>query len=114
MTIALNQPVPELPTTDVERAQAYYRDALGCRVEWILPSKEMGAVSNGETAIFFRKRPDPFEPAICWIYVQEVDAIYQKMIESGADIVEPVADKPWGLRQFTIKDPDGNTFYLHS
>ncbi len=29
----LNQPVPELPVADVEKAQRYYRDILGCKIE---------------------------------------------------------------------------------
>ena len=49
----LNQPVPELPVSDVEKAQEYYRDHFGCRIEWLYPGKEIGVVSNGETAIFF-------------------------------------------------------------
>ena len=32
---------------------------------------------------------------------------------SGANIVEPLAKMPWGLRQFTVQDLDGNVFYFH-
>lgn len=109
----LNQPVPELPVADVEKAQRYYRDVLGCKIEWIYPGKEIGAVSNGETAIFFRKRTDSFEPAVHWIFADDVDATYEKLVEAGADIVDDIENKPWGLRQFTIKDLDGNAFYIH-
>jgi uncharacterized glyoxalase superfamily protein PhnB len=31
----------------------------------------------------------------------------------GARIVEPLEKKPWGLRQFTVEDLDGNRFYIH-
>ncbi len=31
----------------------------------------------------------------------------------GARIVEPLERKPWGLRQFTVEDLDGNRFYFH-
>lgn len=60
----IGQPVPELPIADVERAQQYYRDVLGFDIGWLDPSKEIGAVSRGEVAIFFRKRPPPFESAV--------------------------------------------------
>jgi len=30
-----------------------------------------------------------------------------------ARIVEPLEKKPWGLRQFTLEDIDGNRFYFH-
>lgn len=109
----LNQPVPELPVADVEKAQRYYRDVLGFKIEWIYPNKEIGAVSNGETAIFFRKRTNSFEPAVHWIFADDVDTTYEKLVEAGADIVDDIENKPWGLRQFTIKDQDGNVFYIH-
>src|SRR2546427_9291327 len=32
---------------------------------------------------------------------------------SGSKIVEPLEKKPWGLRQFTVEDLDGNRFYFH-
>lgn len=62
------QPVPELPVVDVERAQQHYRDALGFEIAWLYPGKEIGAVSRGEVAIFFRKRRPPFEPAVHWVF----------------------------------------------
>ncbi|MDH3695537.1 MAG: VOC family protein [Gammaproteobacteria bacterium] len=109
----LNQPVPELPVADVEKAQRYYCDVLGCKIEWIYPGKEIGAVSNDETAIFLRKRTDSFELAVHWIYADDVDAIYKELVEAGANIVDDIENKPWGLRQFTIKDLDSNVFYIH-
>jgi len=109
----LNQPVPELPVVDVEGAQEYYRDVLGCEIEWTYPGKEVGAVSSGETAIFFRRREGGFEPSVHWIYSDEVDSLYNHLKTKGALIVEPIEDKPWGLRQFTIADNDGNQFHIH-
>ena len=110
---SIGQPVPELPVADVERAQWHYRDALGFEVGWLNPSKEIGAVSRGHVAIFFRKRKLPFEPAVHWVFANDIDASYEELQSFGADIVEPLERKPWGLRQFTVKDLDGNLFYFH-
>ncbi len=107
-------PVPELPVADVERAQQHYRDALGFEIGWLDPSHDIGAVSRPDTAIFFRRRPQPFEPAIHWMYAPEIDATYEELRSRGARIVEPLERKPWGLRQFTVEDLDGNRFYFHS
>jgi len=109
----IGKPVPELPVADVERAQQHYRDALGFKIGWLDPSKEIGAVSRDKTAIFFRKRKPPFEPAIHWVFAPDIDATYQELLASGANIVEPLETKPWGLRQFTLQDLDGNLFYFH-
>jgi uncharacterized glyoxalase superfamily protein PhnB len=110
---SIGQAVPELPVADVERAQQYYRDVLGFEIGWLYPGKGIGSVSRGKSVIFFRRREPPFEPAIHWVFAEDLEATYNELQASGANIVEPLELKPWGLRQFTIDDPDGNRFYVH-
>src|SRR5450432_310804 len=95
----MGRPVPELPVVDVERAQHHYRDALGFEIGWLYPGKGIGAVTRGDVAIFFRKREPPFEPSIHWVFAEEIDALYQELTSSGANIVDPLEKKSWGLRQ---------------
>lgn len=97
----IGQPVPELPVTDVERAQQHYREALGFEIAWLYPGKEMGAVSRGQVTIFFRKTTPPFEAAVHWVFADDLEATYSELKSLGANIVEPLQQKPWGLRQFT-------------
>jgi predicted enzyme related to lactoylglutathione lyase len=111
---SLGPPVPELPVVDVERAQQHYKDALGFEIGWLYPGKEIGAASRGKVVIFFRKRRPPFEPAIHWVFREDIDASYQQLQSSGANIVDPLERKPWGIRQFTVQDLDGNLFYFHN
>jgi uncharacterized glyoxalase superfamily protein PhnB len=110
---SIAQPVPELPVTDVERAQQHYRDAFGFEIAWLDPSKDIGAVSRGDAAIFLRKRTPPFQPAVNWVFALDVDATYHELRGLGANIVEPIENKPWGLRQFAVEDLVGNRFYFH-
>jgi uncharacterized glyoxalase superfamily protein PhnB len=110
---SLGHPTPELPVEDVERAQQHYRDALGFEIGWFLPDDEIGAVSRDNFAIFFRRRSRPFEPAVHWVFAEDIDATYAELRSRGARIVEPLEMKPWGLRQFTVEDIDGNCFYFH-
>ena len=107
---AMGVPVPELAVVDVERAQEHYRDALGFDIGWLYPGKEIGSVSRGNAAILFRKRVRPFEPAVPWIFADDLDASYNELRSLGANIVEPLERKPWGLRQFTVEDLDRNAF----
>jgi uncharacterized glyoxalase superfamily protein PhnB len=109
----IGPPVPELPVEDVERAQQYYRDVLGFEIGWLEPGKEMGAVSRGKAVIFFRRAEPPFAPAVHWVFAEDLDASYEELNSSGAKIVEPLEQKPWGMRQFRVEDPDGNRFYFH-
>jgi uncharacterized glyoxalase superfamily protein PhnB len=78
-----------------------------------LPGGEIGAVSREGTAIFFRRPAQPFEPAIHWVFAENLDATYEELRSRGARIVEPPENKPWDLRQFTVEDLDGNRFYFH-
>jgi len=110
---SIGPPVPELPVTDVERAQQHYRDALGFEIGWIDPGKEIGAVSRGNVVIFFRARTPPFEPAVHWVFAEDIDATHDELKSLGANIVEPLEKKAWGLRQFTVEDLDGHRFYFH-
>jgi predicted enzyme related to lactoylglutathione lyase len=110
---SLGSPVPELPVLDVERAQQHYRDALGFEIGWLYPGTGIGSVSRGKAVLFFRQRTPPFEPGIHWIFAEDIDASYRELQASGAHIVDPLEKKPWGLRQFTVEDLDGNLFYFH-
>jgi predicted enzyme related to lactoylglutathione lyase len=109
----LAAPVPELPVVDVERAQQHYRDVLGFQLNWLYPDKTIAGISRGDVSIFLRQRAAPFEPAIHWMFAPDIDATYNELKSSGANIVEPLENKPWGLRQFTLEDLDGNRFYIH-
>ena len=93
---SIGHPVPELPVADVERAQKYYRDTLGFEIGWLYPGKEIGAVSRKNVVIFFRRREPPFEPAVHWVFADDVDATYNELKSSGANIVDPLEKKPWG------------------
>jgi uncharacterized glyoxalase superfamily protein PhnB len=42
-----------------------------------------------------------------WLQVRDVDAVGGELEEAGVDIIELPTDKPWGLREMQIRDPDG-------
>lgn len=41
------------------------------------------------------------------IEVDDLDQVYERAVASGADIVYPLTDEPWGLRRFFVRDPNG-------
>ncbi|GAA3165916.1 VOC family protein [Planomonospora alba] len=41
------------------------------------------------------------------IEVDDVDAAYAAMRDSGAEIVHPLRDEEWGVRRFFVRDPNG-------
>jgi lactoylglutathione lyase len=42
--------------------------------------------------------------------VSDVEAALQAVLSAGVQPVEPLRDRPWGLRDFRVVDPDG--YYL--
>ena len=111
---SISKLVPELPVADVERAQRHYRDVFGFEIGWLYPDKGIGCVTRDDVAVFFRRRELGFEPAIHWVFAKDIDASYEELKSTGANIVDPLETKPWGLRQFTVEDLDGNVFYFHN
>lgn len=50
------------------------------------------------------------EPGTCGTYVvtDQVDALYKRVIDSGATIMRELADQDYGNREFAAADPEGN------
>jgi uncharacterized glyoxalase superfamily protein PhnB len=38
--------------------------------------------------------------------------LLRTVVEGGARVMRPIQDRPWGARDFTILDPDGNAVWL--
>lgn len=51
--------------------------------------------------------PPPFPTANVRVMVPDVDRCWILVKEMGARVVAPIADRYYGLRDFTIADPDG-------
>ena len=43
-----------------------------------------------------------------YITFSEVDTLYETLVEGGVGFYCPIGDREYGLRDFSIKDPDGN------
>ncbi len=52
------------------------------------------------------------EKVSLWLQVRDVDAIGRELEDVGVKILEPPIDKPWGLREMRIQDPDGVKFVI--
>src|SRR5581483_9741842 len=51
--------------------------------------------------------PATFPPANVRVMVADVDQLWDRANEVGAPVVIPVGDRYYGLRDFTVSDPDG-------
>ena len=45
----------------------------------------------------------------CYLKVSGVDALHEELIEKGVAMTHPLKTESYGMREFMIADPDGNT-----
>lgn len=43
-----------------------------------------------------------------YVVTRDPDALYERVIQSGADVVRPLTDTDYGAREFAVRDPEGN------
>jgi catechol 2,3-dioxygenase-like lactoylglutathione lyase family enzyme len=108
--MGVHRVVPDLTSTSLQAATAFYRDVLGLQPVmdhgWIVtladperPSVQVSLMTHDATA--------PAIPSVS-IQVDDVDACHAAAVRVGAEIVHPLTDEPWGVRRFFVRDPDGN------
>jgi uncharacterized glyoxalase superfamily protein PhnB len=54
----------------------------------------------------------PPVPAAIHLYVPDVDAVYKRAMEAGATSLHEPVDQEYGDREFGIRDPGGNNWYV--
>ena len=106
------QPVVALPVDDVPAAQLWYRDHLGFEIKWHNEAGRIGGVAHGEAAVFLRAVDGAIQPNVLWIFCPDVDAVHDDLTARGAPVTGPLADTPWGLRQFTVTDLAGHQLHF--
>lgn len=45
---------------------------------------------------------------VAYVTVDDVDALYAELSRRGARIHAPPVTKPWGMREFALRTPDGH------
>ena len=51
-------------------------------------------------------------PAFLYLYVDDIDATYERAMEAGAESIEEPQDMPYGDRRCMVKDPGGNVWQV--
>jgi len=100
-----------LAVSDVPETVQFYKDVLGFPSGWFWGEPPtFGAVTWGKVTIMLSCDPvlaAKIEGHGHWLDVDDVDALYAGQLERGAEIVSPIEDKPWGRREYTIRDVNG-------
>jgi quinol monooxygenase YgiN/catechol 2,3-dioxygenase-like lactoylglutathione lyase family enzyme len=103
------QLVLELFVRDIGRSTAFYR-ALG--FELLRDAGSFVELTWERHRFFLDERrglpPDPAYPqANVRVLVADVDAWWERARELDAPVLQPIGDRDYGLRDFTVVDPDG-------
>jgi predicted enzyme related to lactoylglutathione lyase len=101
-----------IPVSDLENAIQYYTKVLGFTFDFIFG--DYAGLFTGKANIHLsgpdnqgiKKTPGS---ALCVIDCDDVDTYYNLLKEKGANISVPIANRVYGVRDFSIDDHDGNT-----
>lgn len=120
-----------LPHTDPEASLAFYRDALGFEVRKDVGYQDMrwitvGPVGRPDTNIVLT--PPAADPGVTdeerrviaemmakgtfasiMLATTDLDALFERVQASGAEVMQEPTDQPWGARDCAFRDPAGCT-----
>ena len=91
----------------------YFVDKLGFDRDFTAPGWEFLSfgifkVMLGECSDAMWARETGDHSYFAHALVENVDEVFSECRTNGADILSPVSNKPWGLREFTVATPDGH------
>lgn len=107
--------IPILPSRSIPATVAFYL-RLGFEGDAHAFDQNYAILTRGAVELHFFQH-DTLLPAEssagCYIRVTDVEAIFSAFSQSqlprtGIPRMDTLEDKPWGLREFAVVDPDGN------
>lgn len=103
----LRSMLPMMPHRDIARGIAHYRDVLGFKINYA--QDDLGVMDRDSVSLLIVPR-DESQVGFggCYVYVEDVDALYSELVGRGADVRGNPVSHPWGLRDFRVRDGEGN------
>ena len=118
---------PDLTLKDSIKAIKFYKKAFGAKEMGVFPSPDgkstMHAVIKIGDSIIMMGDERPGEscesaetlgasPVSLFVYVPDVDKVFNQAVDAGAEITMPLDDMFWGDRCGTVKDPFGYSWMI--
>ena len=118
--MAVDDVFPIVTTADLERLLPFYTDVLGGEKVYQFPpegapayvSLRFGKASVGLGHDPALKTPEGPAAISLWLYVDDIQAMVDRIRAAGTRIVHEPVDQPWGEREARAEDPDGNLLIL--
>lgn len=97
-----------LRPVDFERSCSFYAGTLGLHVFREFAGGAVFFLGGGYLELSGRGAPAVAGDKVSlWVQVRDVNAEWARLTAAGVDEVEAPVDKPWGLREARLRDPDG-------
>jgi len=96
---------------DFDRSVSFYRDTLGLH-----PMREFGQgpsrgvvffLGGGYLELTDGQVDPPAASAELWLQVRDVRQAERELRAAGVSVIESATEKPWGLIELRVADPDG-------
>jgi uncharacterized glyoxalase superfamily protein PhnB len=110
----LTHPRYVIAVPNLARSAAFYRDVLGFTVHemgdpgWRWFERDACVILAGEC-------PDAMPPAalgdhsyFAYVQVEDIDALHAELTGRGVELIKPLRDEPWGMREFGVRTIDGH------
>ena len=94
--------------SDLKKSVSFFEDVLGLEKVGEWPAYAIFDIAG----VSFGLEPKA-KTEIC-LLVDDVDKTYQNLKEKGLRFATEPKDQPWGVRDATFVDPDGNKFVVES
>jgi uncharacterized glyoxalase superfamily protein PhnB len=113
---------PILPYPDPRAAIAWLERAFGARATSVHPPEPDQPLVHAEVLVGSgivmindagRADGSPFAlpgPVVVYAVVDDPDALHERAVAAGAEIVMGLTDQDYGSRDFAVRDPGGNVW----
>lgn len=92
---------------DLDVAVRFYRDVLGLHVFREFEGGTVFFLGGGYLEVSRQSHERPSGKLELWLQVRDLERLHAELAAKAVEVLEPPADKPWGLREMRIRDPDG-------
>ncbi len=104
-----------LHVKDLAASLSFYQDKLGFTVtfQWQEPPTYAILKRDEAVQIHLSQREGAeiqkeLSGTSIYIFAYDVDALYQEFLDKDVAIEIPIANQDYGMRDFDVRDPDGN------
>jgi catechol 2,3-dioxygenase-like lactoylglutathione lyase family enzyme len=108
--------VPILPVRDLARSMNFYR-RLGFTAQAWGDGDQYGFLHRDRQSVHLsrsEKLVGTESPSAAYFYLikDTAESLQAEFIAAGIEIIEPLAPRPWKMKDFTVSDPDGNMLHF--